>query len=84
MRTPITPQPARPAGECRHREQHREQREHREAEVVRPASAEHAPETAERGDEQRQYDQVAENHPQEVARVARRERIDVDATEDVG
>jgi hypothetical protein len=69
-----------PAGECRHREQHREQREHRASEVVRPDSAEHAPETAARGDEQRQHDQIAENHPQEVVRVARRRRIDVDAT----
>jgi len=78
------PQLTRFAGERRHRKQDREQREDREAEVVGADAAEHVPQTAERGNEYRQHDQVAENHPQQVVRIARRQRIDVDAAEDVG
>jgi hypothetical protein len=59
--------------------QDREQREDREAEVVGADAAEHVPQTAERGNEHRQHDQVAANHPQQVVRIARRQRIDVES-----
>ena len=54
-----------------------------EAEVVHPHPAEHVAEPAEADHEHARDDQEAEDHPEQVEAVARLQRIEVDAAEDV-
>ena len=53
-----------------------------EAEVVHPDAAEHVAEPTERDDEDGRDQQVAEDHPQQVADVGRGQRVETDAAED--
>ena len=76
------PQGAVTALEGIEREQDGRHGEHREARVVDLDPAEHVAEPAQ-GDHQHGLDQpVAHDHPQQVADVARRQRVQVDAAED--
>ena len=78
------PQRAAFAIERIERQQHRRDREDREARVVDPDAAEHVAHAAQRHDEYRLHEQIAHDHPQQVADVAGRERIEMDAAEDGG
>ena len=60
----------------------RGEREDEEAEVVNPHPAVHVAEPAQGDDEHRRDEQIAHDHPQEVADVGRRQRVQVDAAED--
>ncbi len=64
------------------RQQDRRAGEHHEAGVVDPHPAVHVAEAAEGDDQHRLHQQVPHDHPQQVADVPRRERIEVDAAED--
>ena len=67
-----------------HREQHGRHREDQEAEVVDPDAAVHVAQPPEPDDQHGRDDHEAHEHPQQVAGVAGRQRIDADAAEDVG
>jgi hypothetical protein len=77
-------QPERPAAHVEGVERQRDgpEREDDEAEVVDADPAEHVAEAAERHDQHRGHHQVAHQHPQQIADVSRRERVEADATED--
>jgi hypothetical protein len=66
------------------REEDREEGEDGEAEVEHPHPAVDVAEPAEADEQHRHHDHEAEDQPEEVARVAGRERVDADAAEDVG
>jgi hypothetical protein len=76
QRTGATAQPRR-------RERQREQRENGEAEVVHADTPVHVAEPSEAHHQHGGDHEKAEDHPQQVVGVARRERVDVDAAEDV-
>ena len=65
-------------------QQDRGRGEHGEARVVDPDPAEHVAEAAEGDDEHGLDEPVPHDHPQQVADVARRQRVEVDAAEDGG
>jgi hypothetical protein len=76
----------RRAGAARHpvdRQQQRRDRIDHEPEVVELDPPEHVPEPAEADDQHARDDQVSEHHPQQVDAVARNQRIELDAAEDV-
>ena len=77
-------QPQRPAAHMEGVKRQRDgrKREDGEPEVVGADTAEHVTEAAERHDQHRGHHQVAHQHPQQIADVARRQRIQADASED--
>ena len=70
-------------GEPGHRQEDGEDREDGEAEVEDLDPAEHVAHAAQADDQHGQHDHEAHQHPQHVAGVAGRERVEVDAAEDV-
>ena len=76
------PHRAGPAGEGVHREQHGEDGEHEEAEVVHLDAAVHVAEAPQRHHQDGGDDEEAHDDPEQVADVARLERVEVDAPED--
>jgi hypothetical protein len=60
------------------------EREDGKAHVVHAHATEHVAQSAEAHDEHRGHEHVAHHEPEEVTRVARRQRIDLDASENVG
>ncbi len=65
------------------REQQRRHRVDHESEVVDAHPAEHVAESPEADDQHARDDQIAEHHPQQVEAVARCQRVQLDAAEDV-
>jgi hypothetical protein len=65
------------------REQDREERENREAEVEHTHAPVHVAEPAEADEQHGEHDEEAEQQPEQVARVAGLEGVDADAPEDV-
>jgi hypothetical protein len=68
----------------RDREQDREGGEDGEAEVEHPHPAVDVSEPAEADEKHRHHHHEAEDQPEQIARVARRKRVDPDAAKDVG
>ena len=77
-------QPQGPAGADQriNGQEDRRDREHDKAEVVDLHPAEHVAQPAERHHQDSLDEQVPDDHPQQVADVARRQRVEVDAAED--
>jgi hypothetical protein len=71
------------AGHPGDREQQREERVDHEAEVVHPDPAVHVAEPAQADHQHAGDHHEAEDHPEQVEAVARRQRVDPDATKDV-
>ncbi len=78
------PQPCRSPVHPGDRQQQGEEGEEREPEVVHPHAAVHVAQATKAHDQDAGDHEEAEDHPQEVEAVARLERIEVDASEDVG
>ncbi len=72
------------AGQPGHAEGEREEGEDGEAEVVHADPPVHVAQPAQRHHEHARRDEEAQDHPEQVEAVAREQRVDADAPEDVG